>query len=253
MSIKGQVVLVTGAGSGIGRAMAQAFSAADAIVVAVDRDPSRAEATVALLDESDHRSFARGADVTDADAVDQLAEELGVRFGTVHVLCNNAGIFDAFKPAHETSRELWDSVMAVNVTGPFLCSKAVIPLMLRHGSGVIINTASISSVVAGGGGAAYTTSKHAVLGLTRQLALDYGQRGIRVNAICPGAIATEMSAPMRADPDRNPRLKAAVAGSPAGRWGEPSEIANLALFLASDDSAFIHGSAVMIDGGWTIV
>jgi NAD(P)-dependent dehydrogenase (short-subunit alcohol dehydrogenase family) len=124
--------------------------------------------------------------------------------------------------------------------------------MLERGKGAIVNTASISSFIAGGGGAAYTASKHGVLGLTRQMAFDYGGKGIRVNAICPGATQTGMTQHLVTEEGRNEHVDAAIAGTPAGRWARPEEIAKLALFLASDDADFIHGAAYLIDGGWTL-
>jgi NAD(P)-dependent dehydrogenase (short-subunit alcohol dehydrogenase family) len=124
--------------------------------------------------------------------------------------------------------------------------------MIAQGKGAIINTASIAAFVAGGGGAAYTASKHGLLGLTKQLAFDYGKNGVRANAICPGAIHTGMTDHLLTSDGRNPHVDAAIAGTPAGRWGKPIEIANLAVFLASDDADFIHGSAFTIDGGWTV-
>ncbi len=155
---------------------------------------------------------------------------------------------DDYKPVLETSEELWNLVLDVNLKGAFLTSKRLIPHMLENGGGVIVNTASISGVVAGGGGAAYTASKHGVLGLTRQLAFDYGPKGIRANAICPGAVATGMTEEVFSNPAALERVNAV----PAGRYAQPEEIAKLALYLASDDSSFVHGAAFLIDGGWTV-
>jgi 3-oxoacyl-[acyl-carrier protein] reductase len=129
---------------------------------------------------------------------------------------------------------------------------AIVPTMLAQGSGAIVNTASIAGFVAGGGGAAYTTSKHGLIGFTQQLAFDYGRRGIRANAICPGAIATGMTVELRTPELGNDHVNAAIEATPAGRWGEPEEVAALALFLASDEAAFIHGVPVLVDGGWTL-
>jgi 3-oxoacyl-[acyl-carrier protein] reductase len=247
MRLEGKTALITGAGSGIGRAMAHAFSADGAGVVAVDIDLTAAEATVDAL--ASGQAWAIEADVSSADSVARLKEAVEAR-ASVDILCNNAGIFDDYLPAADTSEELWDRINAVNVKGPFLLSAAFVGGMLARGSGAIINTASIAAVVAGAGGAAYTASKHAVLGLTRQLAFDYGRRGIRVNAICPGAIATGMSE--RAQAGGNPHIGRLVDQSPAGRWGDPDEIARVAVFLASGDSTFMHGAAMLVDGGWTL-
>lgn len=249
MRFEGRAALITGAGSGMGRAMAQAFMREGARVVAVDVRGDAARETVA--DAADG-SFALTLDVTDPAAVEAAVDEAVERTGGLDVLCNNAGVLDGYAPAHETSVELWQQVLAVNLTGPFLLARRIAPLMAQRGGGAIVNTASISSFVAGGGGAAYTASKHGLLGLTRQLAFDYGGQNVRVNAICPGAVATEMTASLRVPSEANAHVDKQIAGTPAGRWAEPSEIAELALYLASDQASFLHGTPVLIDGGWTL-
>jgi 3-oxoacyl-[acyl-carrier protein] reductase len=250
MALERKIALITGAGSGIGRAMTSAFCLAGAGVFAVDIDLETAEETTRLVEhQGPGQAWPMQADVADPESVARLADAVSAR-ATVDILCNNAGIFDDYRNATDTPEELWDRVNEVNVKGPFLLSAAFIPGMLERGGGAIVNTASIASVVAGAGGAAYTASKHALLGLTRQLAFDYGRRGVRVNAICPGAIATGMSD--RAQAGGNPHIDRLVELSPAGRWGEPEEIARLAVFLASDDASFMHGAPVLIDGGWTL-
>lgn len=254
MRFEGKTAVVTGAGSGMGRAMAQAFRREGARVVALDVRGDAAERTIAELpgDTGADGSFALAVDVSDAAAVDAAVETAIERTGGIDVLCSNAGVLDGYAPAHETSVEQWQQVLAVNLTGPFLLARRIAPHMAERGGGAIVNTASISSFVAGGGGAAYTASKHGVLGLTRQLAFDYGRSGVRVNAICPGAVATEMTASLRVPSEANAHVDAQIAGTPAGRWAEPEEIANLALYLASDAASFIHGTPVLIDGGWTL-
>jgi NAD(P)-dependent dehydrogenase (short-subunit alcohol dehydrogenase family) len=247
--VAGRTVLVTGGGAGIGRAMVDAFHAEGARVLAVDVQLDRAEETVARLGGGD-RLAAHQVDVADPASVARLAAAVAASGDVVDVLCNNAGIFDDYRQAHDASPEEWARVLAVNATGPFLLSASFAPGMLERGSGAIINTASIASVVAGAGGVAYTTSKHAVLGLTRQLAFDYGSRGVRVNAICPGVVATHMSA--AAQDGGNPHIDRMIPMTPAGRWARPEEIARVAVFLASDDASFMHGNAVMADGGWTL-
>jgi NAD(P)-dependent dehydrogenase (short-subunit alcohol dehydrogenase family) len=249
-ALEGKTAVITGAGAGIGRAMAVAFSGEGASVFVADIDRDGADETVRLLEEERPGSaWAVSVDVSRADSVHRLADEVNAR-AAVDVLCNNAGIFDDYLPAPETSEELWDRVNDVNVKGPYLMSAAFLPGMLTRGSGVIINTASIASVVAGAGGVAYTASKHAVLGLTRQMAFDHGRAGIRVNAICPGAVATEMSE--RAQGGGNPHIDRLVGASPFGRWAQPEEIARVAVFLAGSDSAVLHGTPVLADGGWTL-
>lgn len=242
----GKVVLVTGAGSGMGRAMVHQFVAEGARVAAVGRTADKIQATVAeLADPSRARAFR--ADVSDESAVEECVAAVLDWAGRVDVLCNNAGVLDTYNPAHEVTMDEWNQTVAVNMTGPFLMSRAVLPTMLQQGKGAIIITASTSAFSAAGGGVAYTAAKHGALGLTRQLTFEYGKRGIRVNAICPGATRTPMA---MGDSEATPDMDAAIAQTPAGRWCEPEEIAKLAAFLASDDADFVHGSAYVIDGGW---
>lgn len=249
MRFEGRTAFVTGAGSGMGRAMARAFAREGAQVVAVDVRGDAARETVADVAGG---SFALALDVTDPAAVEVAVADAVERTGGIDVLCNNAGVLDGYTPAGETSVELWQQVLSVNLTGPFLLARLLAPHMAARGGGAIVNTASVSSFVAGGGGAAYTASKHGLLGLTRQLAFDYGRKGVRVNAICPGAVATEMTASLRVPSEANAHVDAQIAATPAGRWAEPEEIAELALYLASEQASFLHGTPVLIDGGWTL-
>lgn len=245
----GKVVVVTGGGSGMGRAMVEEFSGRGATVVAVDVNLDAAQRTI---DGLAGPGSARRADVSSPAETGALIAEVEAEYGRIDVLCNNAGVLDDYTPAADTSIELWNRVIGVDLTGPFLLSRAVIPGMIARGGGAIVNTASVSSFVAGGGGAAYTAAKHGILGLTKQLAFDYGKHNVRVNAVCPGAIQTGMTEYLLTEEGRNPHVDAAIEGTPAGRWGKPSEVAKLAAFLASDDAAFIHGSGYLIDGGWTL-
>jgi NAD(P)-dependent dehydrogenase (short-subunit alcohol dehydrogenase family) len=248
---EGRVAVVTGAGSGMGAAMARGFSAEGASVVAVDVDAAGLERTMGDLGGASDRARAVILDVTDRAAVAAFGADLAAR-GRVDVLCNNAGVLDDYTPAHETDWELWTRILGVNLNGPYLMAHAIVPTMLAQGKGAIVNTASIAGLVAGGGGAAYTTSKHGLIGFTKQLAFDYGRRGIRANAICPGAIATGMTVELRTPELGNEHVNAAIEATPAGRWGEPEEVAALALFLASDEASFVHGVPVLVDGGWTL-
>ena len=248
--LAGRGAVITGAASGIGRAMAAAFVEEGARVLVADIDGEAAERAARELDP-DATGAATGVevDVTRHESVAALAER-ALASGPIEILCNNAGIFDDYRPVTDTPEVLWDAINDVNAKGPYLVSAAFLPGMLERGSGVIINTASIAAVVAGAGGAAYTASKHAILGLSRQMALDHGPAGVRVNAICPGAIATAMSE--RAQAGANPHLGRMVETSPARRWGTPEEIARVAVFLAGDESSYMHGSTVLADGGWTL-
>ena len=245
---EGRVAVVTGAGSGMGAAMARGFFAEGATVVAADVSAEGLQRTLADLGGPSDRARTAVLDVTDRDAV----AAFGSGLERVDVLCNNAGILDDYTPAHETGWDLWTRILAVNLTGPYLMAHAIVPTMLKQGKGAIVNTASIAGFVAGGGGAAYTTSKHGLIGFTKQLAFDYGRHGIRANAICPGAIATGMTVELRTPELGNEHVNAAIEATPAGRWGEPEEVAALALFLASDEASFIHGVPVLVDGGWTL-
>jgi 3-oxoacyl-[acyl-carrier protein] reductase len=244
------VVLITGAGSGMGRAMAVAFAALGRRVVAVDIDATSAAATVDQLGGSGSSAAAVTADVADPHDVARMIAAATSAFGRIDVVCNNAGVLDAMRSALDTTDEQWARVLAVNLTSVFLVSRAAIPVMLEHGGGVIVNTASIAGLVSGAGGAAYTASKHGVVGLTRQLAFDHGPDGIRVNAICPGAVDTAMTRGLEMPPNFvAPPRRLRMA---ARRMAQPEEIAKLAVYLASDEASFIHGSTFTIDGGWTM-
>ncbi len=232
----------------MGKAMVEEFTAAGARVAALDINEIKAKEVVAAL-ATPERATAIAVDVASEASVSAAVAQV-IHWGDrVDVLCNNAGIIDSFRPAHEISIDEWDRNLAVNLTGPFLMSRAVIPDMLSRSRGNIINTASTASFSAAGGGTAYTAAKHGVLGLTRQLTFDYGKLGIRVNAICPGATRTGLTMPEDGS-DTLPDSDAEIMRTPAQRWGEPIDIARLALFLASDESDFIHGASVVIDGGW---
>ncbi|KAA0084541.1 SDR family oxidoreductase [Mycolicibacterium sp. P9-64] len=248
-TLQDRVVVITGAGSGMGESMAQEFVAAGARVAALDINDTKAKGVVAALGVPDSQAVAVGVDIASEDSVNAAVDKVLQWAGQIDVLCNNAGIIDSFRPAHQIPLEEWNRNIAVNLTGPFLMARAVIPDMLSRSRGVIINTASIASFSAAGGGTAYTAAKHGVLGMTRQLSFDYGKLGIRVNAICPGATMTGLTAP-EGDASHLPDSEPEILRTPAQRWGLPVDIARLALYLAGDDADFIHGAAMVIDGGW---
>jgi 3-oxoacyl-[acyl-carrier protein] reductase len=241
-----KVVIVTGAGSGIGREIARQVHAEGGYVVAVDVDPGGIDAVASELGE---RASALTLDVRDGAAIAAAIDQVIETFSGVDVLFNNAGVTDKFTPAADTTDEFWDAVMGVNLIGPFRLARGVIPSMLQRGGGAIVNTGSVASVVAGAGGAAYTVSKHGILGLTRSLAFDYGPQGIRVNAVLPGAIKTAMTSSDEAVVEG---ADAAIAATPAGRWAAPEEVARVAVFLATEDASFVYGSAFKVDGGWSL-
>lgn len=248
MNYEGKVVVITGAGSGMGRAMVKEFAARGARVAALGRGIENTTQSVLEANAGD-RAIALRCDVTVESDVAETIAAVVAKWGQIDLLVNNAGVLDSYKPAHEVDIEEWSQVMAINATGPFLTAKYAIPHMLERGKGGIINIASVSSFSAAGGGCAYTASKHAVLGLTRQLTFEYGAKGIRVNAICPGATATPMAIPDNKLPT-SPDMEAAVASVPARRWCQPEEIAKMTAFLGSDEADYVHGSAYVIDGGW---
>lgn len=239
---RGQTVLITGAASGIGLAQTRAFSAAGAAVIAIDRRP--------LPTDVAQRSTisAQVADVCDADAL-RAAITTGSRaLGAPQIVCNTAGKLDGYAPTLEIDLARWQEILATDLTSQFIVTNAVLPAMLAKQHGVFVNMASIAGLVGGGGGAAYTAAKHAILGYTKQLDLDYAGQGIRANCIAPGAIDTPMNAADFAG-DGHMAIKVADE-TPAKRWAQPAEVADLTLFLASRHADYIHGTVVPIDGGW---
>jgi 3-oxoacyl-[acyl-carrier protein] reductase len=236
--LDGKVALITGAGSGIGRASAERFAVEGAQVVAVDL--KGAEDTVAAIEGAGGEGLALITDVADEDAVAAMAEVALERFGKVDVLMNNAGILDDYLPAADTPTAVWDRVLGVNLFAQFFTARALLPQMVERGDGAIINVASTAGLNGGNGGAAYTTSKHAIIGFTRQLCFDYARQGIRCNVICPGAVETGMTKEIFASPDA--AVMAAVESAPIGRWAQPEELANAALFLASDEACCVIGA-----------
>ncbi len=248
--LAGKVAIVTGAASGIGRAQARLFAAAGAQVVAVDRDAAGVDALAADIVANGDVAMGLGAARASAAAIAAIVDGGTGRFGRIDILGTTAGLHDGYVRSLETTEEMWDRIFAVNVKAVFRLTNAVLPGMLAQGGGVIVNVASVSATVAGGGGPAYTASKHAVLGFTRQIAFEYGRKGIRANALCPGMVETGMTRDVLADPAS--KMVKAVTAVPAGRYGQPEDIAAAALFLASDAAGFMHGAAMLVDGGLTV-
>ncbi len=248
-TLDGQVTLITGAGSGIGRAMAAAFVAAGARVLAVDRAAeglaALAEAVAAPESLAVHR-----ADLTEPAAIGAMLAAAEARFGPVEVVCNNAGLLDRMMPLDETDDALWEQIMAVNLTAPMRLTRAALPAMLARGRGVFVNTASIASVQGGRGGFSYTVSKHGLLGLTRAVATAYGAQGIRCNAVAPGSVKTSLAA--GAPPSEAGwalRQKGLATRPPQA---EPEDIAPVAVFLASSEARYLNGALIVADAGWTV-
>jgi NAD(P)-dependent dehydrogenase (short-subunit alcohol dehydrogenase family) len=248
--LDGKVVLITGAGSGIGRATALLFSEEGAKIVVSDVSKESGEESVHLVTKRGGVAIFVGTDVTKSRDVKAMVEKSIRTFGKIDVLYNNAGISPSGKIT-DISEKDWDSVMNINLKGVFLCSKYVVPNMLRAGGGVIVNTASAFGLNAFPGKAAYCASKAGVVLLTKEMALDYAPK-IRVNCICPGAVHTPMYNRILAtlkDPEQ--AKKEELKWYPLGRVAEPEEIAKAALYLASEDSSYVTGIALTVDGGWT--
>ncbi|MEU0481044.1 MULTISPECIES: SDR family NAD(P)-dependent oxidoreductase [unclassified Streptosporangium] len=241
-----RVALITGAGSGIGRAMAVAFAKAGARLVVCDIDPDSAGRTASDIGDA---AVPATADISDEASVAALVETAISTYGRVDVLCNNAGIMDTMALPADIPVELWERVLRVNLTGTFLVTHAVLPHMLRQGGGAIVNTASEAGIRGGAAGAAYTASKHGVVGLTRSLAWAYAKDGIRCNAILPGPTMTGIATNTTFDPTGAARLGPVLALGE--RIAQPEQMADAALFLASDAASFVNGAIVPVDGGWS--
>ncbi len=244
--LDGKVALITGAGSGIGRAMALLFAAEGAKVAILDWNRDSAKETERMVRERGGEAMALHGDVSHEADVEAAVRQTVETFGRLDILVNNAGI-DFASRATETQVEDWDRVQAINLRGVFLCCKHAIPQMQRQGGGAVVNISSANALVAVPARAAYSPAKAGIIGLTRQVALDYGSDDIRVNCICPTTTDTPMA---RATAD-DEALQATAAMHPLRRIAQPEDIAYAALFLASDEARCITGVVVPVDAGWT--
>lgn len=248
--LEAKVAIVTGAGSGIGRVAAELFAAEGARVVAADIDGSAAESVAESITAAGGTAEAVATDVSDEEQVVSMVETASIAFGGLHVMFNCAGIFPSDDGGVlDTPPDTWDRVMRVNLKSVWLSCRAGVPVIESSGGGSIVNVASFVALVgAATAQVAYTASKGGVLAFTRELAVEVARRGIRANAICPGPVETPLLAELLADPARRHRRLVHI---PIGRFGRPEEIANAALFLASDEASFVTGSALVVDGGIT--
>jgi NAD(P)-dependent dehydrogenase (short-subunit alcohol dehydrogenase family) len=250
MRLKDRVASITGAGSGMGREAALLFAREGARILASDVDAAAAAATAEAVRAEGGEALGVAVDVSDAAAVERLYAEGERVFGKVDVLYNNAGIFHADDGSViDTDDAVWDKVIAVDLTGVFLCCKYGVPALLRAGGGVIVNVASfVSWMGAATPQIAYTSAKGGVLSMTREIATEFARQGIRANALCPGPVETPLLRELLSDPQRRERRLVHI---PMGRFGGAREIARAALFLASDDSSYMTGASLLVDGGIT--
>ncbi len=248
--LDGKVALITGAGNGMGRVASVLFAREGARIVVADWSEDGGAQTVAAVEAAGGEAAFVKVDVARADQVEAMIAATMERFGALHVLYNNAGIFPGDDGGvTETPEPTWDRVMEVNLKGVWLGCKYGVPAMLESGGGSIVNVASFVALMgAATAQIAYTASKGGVLAMTREIAVEYGRRNIRANSLCPGPIATPMLEELMSDPERKQRRLVHI---PMGRLGQAEELAKAALFLASDESSFMTGAQLVVDGGIT--
>ena len=252
MQLDGKVAVITGAGSGMGLAMARLFAAEGAKLVVGDWNQQRLDAAVSGIQASGGTIAGLQGNIADKEAAEALVDHAVSSYGRIDILCNNAGVMDYMQGVGELSDDIWRRVLGINLDGPMFTSRRAVPHMVAQGSGAIVNIASTAGISGAAAGAAYTASKHALVGLTRNTAWMYAKRGVRCNAICPGGVNTNIGETMIAD--RMDQAGAARAGAFAALIPavlEPADIAALALFLASDASRLISGAIIPADAGWT--
>jgi len=239
-----KVVLVTGGGSGIGLASSQAFAAAGALVVIADLSAENGNRAVETIKIAGGRAEFRQVDVANEDEVIAMVDHVRRTHGRLDIAHNNAGIEAKTVPLAEVPSENWRKVIDVNLTSVFYCLKAEIPVMVAQGGGAIVNTASVAGLIGGFNLSVYTAAKHGVVGLTKAAAMDYATQGVRINALCPGAIDTPFLAQLP-----RPFLDRLIFGTPMTRLGKPEEMAHAILWLCSDAASYVTGQSLAVDGG----
>lgn len=252
MKLKGKIAIVTGASSGMGKDIAYYYAKEGAKVLAVARRIDRLNALAEESKELEGEIVPFAADISDKSKVEAMIDEAINKFGRLDILVNNAGIMDDFSPIAEVTDDMWNKVINLNLNAPFYAARKAITEFTKQGSGVIINVASIGGLYGCRAGAAYTASKHALVGLTKNTAFMYSKQNIRCNAICPGGIETEIGTGDYMQNINKQGYDMAMLGVGANpRMGKGNEIATIAVFLASDDSSYINGQCIAVDGGFT--
>lgn len=246
MRLENKVAIVTGGGKGIGAAICKALSHEGASVAVADIDNAAAEKTAQALQQSGGTASAVKVDIASAESVARMAEDVLTKYSKIDILVNNAGA-RIIKGLMQHTLDDWEQMLQINLTGPFICAQAVIPQMIAQGSGNIINLASIASFIGRPNRCAYVAAKTGLLGLTRAMAADLSGKNIRVNAIAPGMIASPFNQSFAESSDSGP---AWAQENLVGRWGQPEDIGGAAVFLASDESSFVNGAEIKIEGGW---
>lgn len=248
MRLQGKVAIVTGGGTGIGQGIAVLFAKEGASIVVFGRRPEPLNETVQLIKQKGGKAIAIPTDVSLFEQVQKAVQQVVTQFGKIDILVNNAGVYLPHD-ALSASEEEWNTVISIDLKGVWTCAKAVLPQMLKAGSGKIVNIASIAGLIGFEQSAAYCAAKGAVVNLTREMALDYAPKGINVNAIAPGVIESDMTKPFLSE---EASKKSFLDKTPIGRIGKPEDIGYAAVYLASNESDFVVGHTLVVDGGWTI-
>ena len=252
MKLDGKTAIVTGAAAGMGEAIAKKFAAAGAKVIATDINKEMLDEVITAITENGGEAVGLVSNIGKQEDIDEMVNVAVEKYGSLDILVNNAGIMDNFVPVGDLKDEQWDRIIEINLTGPFKAARAAINVMEKQeNGGVIINNASIGGLFGARGGAAYVASKHGLLGMTKNIAATYGVHGkVRANAIAPGGVATNIQTTITEPHPLGSQAIGSIGGGTAP-LGQSDEIAEVALFLASDASSFVNGTVITADGGWT--